>query len=184
MSVRDQIAEVVSQMLKPLRNRVYLMITKAVIETVNDSGGMQVVKLSSLAGEERDEIERFQNFGFSSHPPPNAEAIAVSVLGNRDNLVVIVADDRATRPKDLEEGESVFYNAFGDKLILNKEGTLKGTLSKNMEITLDKLKLQNDTSEIIDILSRCMTALAIEPVIINKATFVLLQTEIETFRVI
>lgn len=148
----DKLRNVVNQMIMPLRNRVYTMITRAVIETVKDSGNMQLVKVNLLAGEARDDVERFQNFGFSSNPPDGSECVAVSIGGNRDHLIIIVADDRNSRVKGLLKGESVQYNDKGDKWHLKTDGTLEGTLSKNLEVTLTKLKFKNASNELIDLL--------------------------------
>jgi len=102
---------VVERMIRPLRNRVYTIITRAVLETVRDDEKMQLVKLSLLAGESRSDVERFQNFGVTSHPLPGAEAVAVAVGGNRDHLIVIATDDRRFRIKDLPAGGVAIYSA-------------------------------------------------------------------------
>lgn len=173
----------VSKMMMPLRNRVYTMITRAVLETADDTDGMQVVKVNLLAGEARDGVERFQNFGFSSNPPEGAECVAVSVGGNRDHLIIIVADDRKTRVKNLAKGESVQYNSKGDKWHLKADGTLEGRLSKNLDVVFQKLKLSNGTDELVDLLVQTMDALLVEPFIVNKATFTLIKAKLEAFKI-
>lgn len=183
MSAIRQMQQMFSEMIKPLRNRVYSMIKRAVLESVKDDGGMQLVKLNLLAGETRSDIERFQNFGFTSHPPDSAECIALSVGGNNDHLVVIVANDRASRILDLAKGESAFYNVNGDKLVLKLGGNLEGTLSNNLEITLKKLKFENATGEFVDIISQLFTTLEAEPFIVNKATITALKVKFLTFKV-
>jgi len=94
MSMKEQISDAVQRMIMPLRNRVYTMITRAVIETVKDSETMQLVKVNLLAGETRSDVERMQNFGFSSVPLEGTECVAVAIGGNRDHLIVIASDDR------------------------------------------------------------------------------------------
>ncbi len=183
MGMGEQVKELVNQMLMPLRNRVYTMMSRAVVEMVKDSDGMQLVKLNILAGESRDDIERFQNFGFSSHPPSGSECVAITMGGNRDHLIVVVADDRASRITGLAEGESVQYNKNGDKWHLKNDGTMEGTFSNNLEITLKKLKIANDTAELVDLLVQTLAALKIEPFIVNKATFAVLETKMESFKV-
>lgn len=182
MGMRE-IRNLVESMVRPLKNRLYATITRGIIEAVNDSDGMQVVKVNLLAGEARDEIERFQNFGFSSNPPTDSECVAVAIGGNRDHLIIIVADDRASRPTGIAKGESVQYNKNGDKMHLKNEGTLEGTLSKNFELTLKKLKFENDNGELVDLLIQMATALAAEPFILNKATFSDIATKLTTFKV-
>lgn len=199
MDIRE-LKNMISNMVKPLRNRVYTMITRAIIETVKDDDGMQIVKLNLLAGESRDDVERFQNFGFSSNPPVDSECVVIAPGGNRDHLIVIVADDRKTRIKDLAKGESVFYNAAGDKLILKANGDLDGELSndfkmkignnvdfeitKNFELDLKKFKVKNDTGELIDLLTQMLTAIAAEPFIVNKGTFSAINVKLLTFKVV
>lgn len=199
----------VSIMVRPLRNRVYTMITRAVLETVTDTNGMQVMKLNLLAGEAREDVENFQNFGFASNAPPTSECLVVAPGGNRDHLIVVAVNDRETRIKDLKTGESVFYNNLGDKLHLKENRDLQGdigndflmnvaknikfiigannfevTTPKNILFTSDKIKIQNGTAEIIDLLIQITAALSIEPFIINKGTFTEIQTKLTTFKVV
>lgn len=171
------------RLIRPLRNRVYTMITRAIIESVKDGEGIQTIKANLLAGESRDDIERFQNFGFSSNPKANSECVALSIGGNRDHLIIIVADDRQTRIKDLEPGEAAFYNAFNDFLKLTKDSDLEGTINNKLNLTVDKIRLANDTGEVIDILVKALEALSVEPFIVNKGTFSLLKTQLESFKV-
>ena len=153
MSTLDDIKNLVSSMVRPLRNRVYTMITRAVIETVNDTEGMQLVKVNLLAGEARDDIERFQNFGFSSHPPDSSECVAVAIGGNRDHLIIIVADDRASRITGLLKGESVQYNNKNEFWKIKTNGTIEGKVKK--------LEINNDTEEFMDLLIKFMNEVEI-----------------------
>ena len=175
MPNRDQLKEFFEQMIRPLRNRVYNIVSRAVIEIVKDSETMQTVKLNILADEPRDDIERFQNYGFTSVPPSGSEAIVVACLGNRDNLVVIACDDRRVRKKDLVPGDSAMYNSKGEFWHLKDNGTLEGKVKK--------LKIANATGEVIDLLVQMNTALKAEPFIVNKATFALIETKLLTFKV-
>lgn len=187
----EAVKNLVNMMVRPLRNRVYTMITRAVLETADDSDGMQVVKLNLLAGETRDKVERFQNFGFTSNPPANSECVALAIGGNRDHLIVVVAGDRASRIKNLETGEAAFHNIAGDHLTFKNTGTLEGEVSKNVELTiaenmelvLKKIKIENDQGEVIDLLVQTLTALAAEPFIVNKGTFTAIKTKLESFKV-
>ncbi len=179
----ERMRDLVTDILKPIRNRVYTMITRAVIESVKDGDGMQLVKVGLLAGETRSDAERFQNFGFSSNPPDGSECVAVSIGGNRDHLIIIVADDRGTRPTGLAKGESIQYNSKGDKWHLKADGTLEGTLSKNLEVALTKLKFSNGSDEVIDLLVQTLAALKIEPFIVNKAIFAAIETKLTAFKV-
>ena len=128
--------DMINRMLRPIRNRVYTMITRAVIESVKDGDGMQLVKISLLAGEARSDVEHFQEYGFTSNPPDSSECdggFRVGGLGhvggNRDHLIVLAVGDRLTRLKGLEKGEAAMYNGVsGKKVHMKNSGELEATV--------------------------------------------------------
>ncbi len=97
-----------------------LMVSRAVIKLVTDAAKLQKVQIGMLADEERGDVERFQNYGFTSVPHADAEAIAVSVGGSRSHMVVIAVDDRRYRLAGLEDGEVAIYTDEGDKIVLKR----------------------------------------------------------------
>jgi phage baseplate assembly protein V len=111
--------------LQPVRQAVRLMVARAVLLIVNDGLGLQGLQISLLADETRDDVERFQDYGFTSHPLPGAEAVAVGVGGSRDHLVVIKVDDRRYRLKGLQAGEVAIYTDEGDKIVLKRGGIVE-----------------------------------------------------------
>ena len=58
----------IAQMLEPIRTRVMMTIARGVIESISDDEGIQLAKINLLFGENRDKVERFQNYGFTSKP--------------------------------------------------------------------------------------------------------------------
>lgn len=98
-----------AKLLAPLSRRLRLMASRAVLSLISDATGMQIVQVKLLNGEVRDGIERVQNYGFTSVPLPGAEAIFLSLGGDRDHGIVITADDRRFRIKGLQGGEVAIY---------------------------------------------------------------------------
>lgn len=119
--------KLINSLLAPVRRRVRLMVSRAILSAVNDAGGIQVVQVKLLANEVRDAVERFQNYGHTSFPLPGAEGIMVCVSGNRDHGIVISMDDRRYRPKNMQPGESAQYDDLGQKVHLTRDGiVIKG----------------------------------------------------------
>lgn len=170
-----QFQRMVLDAIKPLRARVVMITSRGVIESVDDTKKMQTVKGSFLAGEARDGMERFQNFGFSSNPPPNTEAVAVFIGGNREHGIIVGCDDRGTRFTGLDVGESVQYNNSGHFAHLKNTG--------EFEFSIDKVQFKNDTGELIEQLKLLSEGLAAEPFIVNKALFTAIKIVIESFKV-
>ena len=61
--------------LENLRRRVDLLINRVVISRVDDGKKMQSLDGEILVGEKRTEMERFQNYGFTSRPIEGAEGV-------------------------------------------------------------------------------------------------------------
>jgi len=107
------IRNLINQMIQPLAKRIKLSIGKCVLDSITDSTGLQTAKIVLLADEVLDEVERLQEYGFTSVPLQGCEGVAVFVGGNRGNAAIIATDDRRTRPTDLAEGDSAIYTAGG-----------------------------------------------------------------------
>ena len=99
------------RIVAPIRRRVLLMIGRAVVTLVDDEGGRQAVQLAALAGEVLDNIERFQEYGFSSVPLPGAEGVLLAMAGMRQHSVAVAVEDRRYRPTGLSPGEVCLYTA-------------------------------------------------------------------------
>ena len=100
----------VLRLLAPLARRVRLIVSRAVLTApADDSGGSQKVDVALLADEEREGVARVQQYGLTSVPPKDAEAVCLSVGGVRDHLVVVAVDDSASRPTGLKEGEVALW---------------------------------------------------------------------------
>ncbi len=121
--------DTIGEMLRPTRTRVANMVTRAIVKVVDDAKKFQALQVSMLADETRDEVERVQNYGFTSVPLEGAEAVAVCVGGSRDHAVVIAVDDRRYRLRNLESGAVAVYDATGSQILLKPNGDIEVTPS-------------------------------------------------------
>lgn len=111
---------VVQKLTAPLARRVRLMVGRAVIRMVNDGLKEQALQIGLLDGETRDQVERYQHYGFTSHPHPGGEAITVAIGGSRDHLVVVADGDRRYRFKSMAQGEVALYTDEEDYIHLKR----------------------------------------------------------------
>jgi phage baseplate assembly protein V len=122
--MQQMIAGIVRRMLDPIAQRVRLMVSRAVIKIVDDSLKCQGLQVSLLADEVRDDVERFQEYGFTSVPEAGAEAVFVSVGGNRAHGIVVATEDRRYRIKDLDPGDVCLYTREGERVFLDDSADL------------------------------------------------------------
>lgn len=113
--------------LQSLHNRVMLTVARAVVSLVDDVQKMQALQLQLLKREIRENVERFQNYGFTGKPHPGAEAVVVFVGGNRDHGLCIAVDDRRYRLKGLQDGEVAIYTDEGDTIHLKRGNVIEVT---------------------------------------------------------
>jgi len=134
------------KLTESMRAKVQLMVGRAILSAVSDGAAIQTVQARMLADEVLDDVERIQQYGFTSVPLPGAEGVVVLVGGNRDHGLVIATDDRRYRLTGLPGGEVAIYDDLGQKVHLTRTGivvngaghpvTITNTPAVRMETTL------------------------------------------------
>lgn len=117
--------------------RIRLLVSRGVVNHVDDGLKQQNMQVSLLADETADDVERFQNYGHSSVPPAGSEAIVLAVGGVRQHLVAVVVDAKGVRPVGLESGDSVVYHLEGHNVLLTKDGVIRVTC-KRLEFVVEE----------------------------------------------
>lgn len=118
----DRISLIFNRLIQPLRRRVMLMVSRAVIKVVNDAGGIQKLQIVGYDGELLEGVENFQQYGFSSCPPSGSEAVVVALGGNRGHAIVIGTQNRKHRVIQKKDGETVVHDDLGQKVHLKRDG--------------------------------------------------------------
>ncbi|KAK0357001.1 hypothetical protein LTR94_002221 [Friedmanniomyces endolithicus] len=98
------------------------MVTRAVVAGVDDSKTMQSLQVDLLDDETQDAVEHFQPYGFTAHPRPGAEAVALSVGGLRGHTLLLGVADRRYRITGLQEGEVAIHDDQGQFVLLGRDG--------------------------------------------------------------
>lgn len=146
------------KIIDPLKKRIMNFLSRGVVRGIDDTKGLQRVKCSLMANEVQDNMERFQNYGFTSHPLDGAESLALFHSGNRDHGIIIAIDDRRFRIKGMEKGEVALYTDEGDYIHF-KRGQKIEIETKNLTINAaDEVNIETK-----DIIINCMSAKITSP---------------------
>lgn len=108
------------EQINRLWRRVYNVAGRGEIHQVDDTGKAQRVQVMFSPVETRDGAIRATEFGFSSNPPIGSDCLTLSVGGDRDNTIVISTGHKASRPINLQPGESVLYDDQGAHVWLKR----------------------------------------------------------------
>lgn len=102
--------------------RMRQMCMRVVVALVDDAPKLQQVQVKGLSEQDRDQVERWQNYGFTSVPFPGAEGVAVAIGGSSDHLAVLVVEDRRYRITADKPGEVRLYDDQGQSVHLSRDG--------------------------------------------------------------
>jgi len=100
-----------NRLIARIRTKLALMVGRAVLAAVDNSGKTQKVQVVALYDETITGVERFQEYGLETRPKKDAEVLLVFIGGNREQGVAACVHDRRYRPKDLAEGEVALYTS-------------------------------------------------------------------------
>lgn len=139
-----------ARLIAPTHRRIMHMVSRGKLAMVSDSEGIQRLQVSVLDGETRDNVERFQQYGFSSHPQPGAEVVMLSLGGSRDHPVIIAVDDRRTRPGNAAAGETEIYNDAGVTILLKADSTVLLKAPTGVRMETPKLEVTGDIKDRCD----------------------------------
>lgn len=148
--------EALQRLTEDMRGKVRLMVGRAILAAIYDGGPIQTAQAKLLADETHDDMERVQEYGFTSVPLPGAEGVAVFVGGNRDHGLIIATDDRRYRLKGLPGGEVALYTDEGDTIILKRGNTVEITTQTLLVSASTKVRMVTPLLEVTgEIKDRC-----------------------------
>jgi phage baseplate assembly protein V len=122
--------------LERVARRVLMSLARALVTTVNDAGGVQMMQVKLNALETRDNTPRPVEFGLTSNPPINSDAFVVFLGGDRSNGVVLGTVHQPSRPKNLAPGETMLYSQDGKSIYLTASGGIV-VEAKGQDVTVN-----------------------------------------------
>jgi len=111
-------------MIATIVNKLKSVFGKGLVDSVNDAGAIQTIKISGLENEVLDGIDRIQNYGMISNPPKGSEVVAVFMGGSREDGIAVAVDCGEYRITGLQTGEVCVYSKHGNTILFNTAGQL------------------------------------------------------------
>ncbi|QNX61937.1 phage baseplate assembly protein domain-containing protein [Acinetobacter seifertii] len=130
------VAAQINKALKQIRQPLFALVAR---------GGSKVLQLKGFADETLQEIELFQQVGFSSHVPDGARVVVIPLHGKTSRSIV-VATTGGTVVVNVDEGETCVYDQFGHSLLLKEDGTH----ITNGDLFIDEGNLHVPNGDVVD----------------------------------
>jgi len=96
-----------------LLSRCTVVLTQAAAKT-------QRLQVRLMAGELKDDMELFEQYGFTSVVHSGASGLALFFGGDRSHGVVVLPGDKRYRPTDLQPGEVAVYSDEGARVVIRR----------------------------------------------------------------
>lgn len=104
-------------------------VRQAIIGTIKRTGN-KALQVLGLSGELVDDVPLYQQVGFASWLPEDAEVVMLPMQGRARNFVIVAGQDAVVI--ELGDGETVVYNQHGVELRL-----LKDKIKSNVSLEVD-----------------------------------------------
>ena len=117
-----------TDIINKLKNKIYLLIGRAILKAVNNTGNIQKLKMVGLYNENMSDVDRVQDYGIETYPKvtKNTEVIIIFPNGNRDAGIALKVGDRTYRPSGMAVGDVYLYDYRGTEIKIDSVGiTLK-----------------------------------------------------------
>lgn len=125
--------------------RIRNLIARGIFQLADDSKNVQTIQHTLLANEVRSNVERPQQYGFTSHPLPGMPTITVCHGGQRDNASVICVYDHKHRPKGMQAGEVAIYTHEGTKISLLNGNRIVIEAAQSAQIAAQSVQIDANT---------------------------------------
>ncbi|MDA8483586.1 phage baseplate assembly protein V [Pseudomonas resinovorans] len=113
-------------MLAPMARRLRLMVGRCLLVAADDARQRQNVQIKLLSGEVADDVEHYQQAGFTSVPLPGAVGLFLASGGKRSGLAALLLENKEQRLNGLEPGDAAIYHiGEGHHLVLEKDGVAR-----------------------------------------------------------
>lgn len=111
---------------------------RGVVQDLNDGGPSQTVTVQMHYGQQRSAVPVHQPFGFSGHAPLDGAITHVIQNGAdpSDLFALPPANPSAARMSGLQEGESVLYDAAGQKVYLQDGKIVRIDALEEMRVSI------------------------------------------------
>ncbi|MBI5435960.1 MAG: phage baseplate assembly protein [Nitrosomonadales bacterium] len=117
---------------------------RGVITLVKSAGAVQFVQLDGVSGEQLQNNELFQQFGYTSNPPVGSMCIVLPIGGKTAHGIIIATEHGTYRLKNLASGEMAIYNQWGDHVTLKADRRMQVVSSVAVDITTPTVNMSGN----------------------------------------
>lgn len=131
-----EFTELLKRWVNPLRVKISNIAGRGIITKSQDPAGLQTLQVQLSKDEIKDDVQRLQNYGFTSYPMEGAQALGIFQDGSREGGIIVALDDARYRIQ-VSEGEVAMYSKFGNKIVMKDDGSIEATPAPGMPFKIN-----------------------------------------------
>lgn len=124
-------------------NLIENLIGQGILKLLDSTKQTQKAQVTGFDGELLDDVDRVENYGFTSNPLPGALATFVSVGGDRSHTIILSVEDRRYRVV-LEKGEVCIYTDEGDRIHFKRNREIHFTCGTKVVMDTPRVEITGD----------------------------------------
>jgi phage baseplate assembly protein V len=118
---------------------------RGVLTGLSTAAPAALVQADALSGEQLQDNELMQHYGFTSAPPAGTQIIVLPLGGKTAHGVIIATEHGTFRLKGLKSGESALYDDQGQCVHLTRDGIVIKGAGKPITITdTPKVRIESE----------------------------------------
>lgn len=121
------------------------MVRRVIVKQSDDTKEVRTLQVSGIAKQVNSGVEHLEPFGFSSNPPEGAEALKIEVGGSPAHPLILVAFDRRYRIKNLQPGEAIVFNQWGDYIKFSQDRHIRVVADTAVDVTAPNVNINATT---------------------------------------
>jgi phage baseplate assembly protein V len=95
---------------------------RAVLTAINTKPPIALIQADGVAGEQLQDNELMQHYGYTSAPPAGTQAVVIPLGGKTAHGIIIATEHTSYRMKALKTGEVAIYDNLGQSVYLTRTG--------------------------------------------------------------
>ncbi|MDO8654184.1 MAG: phage baseplate assembly protein V [Undibacterium sp.] len=95
---------------------------RAVLTAINTKTPITLIQADGVAGEQLQDNELMQHYGYTSAPPAGTQAVVIPLGGKTAHGIIIATEHTSYRLKALKTGEVAIYDDLGQSVHLTRTG--------------------------------------------------------------
>lgn len=118
---------------------------RGVVVAVGDGAEAQTVDVETHEGIVRGGVEVLQPFGIASRAPDGAVTVVLAMGGDQGDMLALPPACPSSRFGALQPGETVIYNADGDRVHIRLGGTIEIKASAKVKVEAPEVEITAPT---------------------------------------